>query len=182
MTDDRFDAARDWLTSHGAATMAHPGGTLLDHLNRVARRLQSWGQPAEIALAGLAHAAYGTAGFADHLITPGRRGELVHIIGERAEELVYCYGACVRDLAYPQFAGSEPFTLTDRFTGSAVQLDDAGARAFVALTFANEIDVMTHNAELADRHGTALHDLATAADHWLAAAARPDIPLLRGLP
>jgi hypothetical protein len=162
--------------------VTHPGGTLLDHLNRVARRLQSWGHSPEIALAGLTHAAYGTAGFADHLITPGRRSELVHVIGGHAEELVYRYGACVRDLAYPQFARSEPFTLTDRFTGSAVRLDDADTRAFIALTFANEIDVMTHNAELADRHGTALHDLAIAVDHWLTDAARPDIPLLRGLP
>jgi hypothetical protein len=102
MTDDRFDAARDWLASHETAMVTHPGGTLLDHLNRVARRLQSWGHSPEIALA--------------------------------------------------------------------------------ALTLANEIDVMTHNAELADRHGTALHDLAIAADHWLTDAARPDIPLLRGLP
>ncbi|WP_248488871.1 DUF6817 domain-containing protein [Tsukamurella sp. PLM1] len=173
-----MDAGTDWLDSHGAGRVAHPGGTLRDHLLRVADRLAAWQLPQAVQTAGLTHAAYGTAGFDDQLIPFTARAELRVVIGEDAENIVYQYGACDRSTSYPQFPGCDPFVLNDRFTGRALTLTDAETRAFVALTFANEIDVMQHNTSLAQKHGDALHALALKSQHWLPPAAHPDLPLL----
>jgi hypothetical protein len=59
----REQAVRTWLRARGAETVAHPGGTLYAHLGRVHDRLAALGHPPQVALAGLAHAAYGTDGF-----------------------------------------------------------------------------------------------------------------------
>ena len=174
----RTEEAADWLREHGAAGIAHPGGTLFEHLDRVAVRLGAWGCPESVQLAGLAHAAYGTAGFDDALISPEQRDELREVIGPDAEALVYLYGACDRSTSYPQFPLGNSFTLADRFTGDDMRLTAEETRAFVALTFANEIDVMQHNDELAQKHGRALYDLAARSLHWLPDSARDDLALL----
>lgn len=118
------------------------------------------GMPESVQLAALTHTAYGTVGFDDQLIPIADRDELRAVIGAAAESLVYVYGACDRATSYPQFAGREPFTLEDRYTGDEMVLDEPETRAFVALTFANEIDVMHNNAQLAAQHGNALYELA----------------------
>ena len=41
MIDHRFPAACAWLEAHRAGAMDHPGGTLLEHLRRVAARLDA---------------------------------------------------------------------------------------------------------------------------------------------
>ncbi len=171
--------ALEWLDEHGAGDVPHPGGTLLAHLVRVADRLAAWGSPEAVRLAGLTHAAYGTAGFDDQLIGPERRVELRAVIGAEAEVLVYQYGACDRTTSYPQFAGTKPFALDDRFLGGQMRLTEDETRAFVSVTFANEIDVMQHNAELAERHGAALYALALSSTHWLPGTAFGDLSLLR---
>ncbi|RDB45578.1 hypothetical protein [Tsukamurella tyrosinosolvens] len=61
-----------------------------------------------------------------------------------------------------------------------MRLGDAETRAFVALTVANEIDVMQHNAGLAARHGSSLRALAHESAHWLPATALRDLDLLTG--
>jgi hypothetical protein len=55
------------LLVRGADELEHAGGTLYVHLHRVAKRLTSLGASDTLALAGLAHAAYGTDGFPTHL-------------------------------------------------------------------------------------------------------------------
>lgn len=175
-----MDAALAWLDRHGAGDVAHRGGTLRGHLVRVADRLAAWGLSDVVRLAGLTHAAYGTAGFEDHLITPAQRDDLRAAIGAEAEALVYTYGACDRSTSYPQFPGGEPVRLSDRFTGDEMRLGDAETRAFVALTVANEIDVMQHNAGLAARHGSSFRALAHESAHWLPATALRDLDLLTG--
>jgi hypothetical protein len=55
------------LAERGAASLDHPGGTLLEHLVRVANLLDEWGASVDLAMARLAHAAYGTEGFDDAL-------------------------------------------------------------------------------------------------------------------
>ena len=175
---DLTDAALRWLDLHNARTITHPGGTLRDHLSRVAARLHDWGGPKAVELAALTHAAYGTAGFNDHMITTDHRPELQSVIGTDAEHLVYLYGACDRRTSYSQFPASIPFTLIDRFTGETMKLTAAETRAFVAITFANEIDVMQHNDALAIEHGQTLFDLGIRSAHWLPDEARTDLNLL----
>jgi hypothetical protein len=153
-------AAVDLLTERGANTLAHPGGTLLAHLERVHATLRSWGVPDAVALAGLTHAAYGTDGFPQPLLELSERATLRAAIGEDAERIVYAYCGCDRDAVYPRLSLADP-VFRDRFTGLDHHLDAAGLRAFADLTAANEIDVVTHNVEIMAGAGTALWSLFT---------------------
>jgi len=135
----RFVAAR--LRDRGAALIEHPGGTLLGHLRRVARRLKARGAAGWLALAGFCHAAYGTAGFPRALFALAERPLLVSWIGARAEALVYLYCACDRRSAP---GDGWPATVGDRFTGAPVSPSVPVQRALLELTIANEEDVLAH--------------------------------------
>lgn len=164
---DSDGAVQQWLVRHGADSMVHPGGTLLDHLNRVAARLADWRASDDVRVAGLCHAAYGTDGFAAALIEPASRAELRKLIGVRAEHLVYLYGSCERSMVYPQLNNHAAVNFANRFTGKIVPAPAADTRAFVEITAANEIDVMLHNQELANKHAQSFYQLLSAARHWL---------------
>ncbi|MER0443501.1 VOC family protein [Streptomyces sp. Edi4] len=149
----------EFLAGRGAARMPHPGGTLLDHLRRVARLLADWDVEPEVQLAGLCHAAYGTDGFDASLLALTEREVLAELIGERAEALVYLYASCDRGAVYPRLGSGLPLLFRDRFTGREHTPPDADVRAAVTITAANELDVLAHNAELAERHGPGLYGL-----------------------
>jgi hypothetical protein len=133
------------LEERGAATIEHPGGSLLAHLVRVSRILEDWGAPPELVAAGLCHAAYGTDGFPQALLTTDERTVLASIIGRRAELIVYFYCSADRADLHPQI-GAEPATTTvihrDRFDGRESEPSAALVRAFAELTFANELDLL----------------------------------------
>ena len=90
----------DLLGSCGAATVAHPGGDLLTHLLRTEQILRAWDEPDDVCLAGLAHALYGTAGFAVELLPLSSRPIAQAVMGEAAEALVYLYCSCDRAATY----------------------------------------------------------------------------------
>ncbi|NNH74954.1 hypothetical protein HLB23_34760 [Nocardia uniformis] len=152
------ERAERFLRDRGADAIAHPGGTLLAHLIRVADVLADWGADADVQLAGLCHATYGTDGFDRSLLDPSARQQLSTLLGERAEALVYLYGSCDRSAVYPRL-DTAPIVFRDRFTGLDHEPAAADLRAFMEITAANELDVMAHNAELAARHGAALYGL-----------------------
>jgi hypothetical protein len=166
-SDDR-SAIEQFLRSRGAADMPHPGGTLLEHLLRVSRRLAEWGAPPEVQIAGLCHATYGTDGFAPHLLDLADRAVLVELIGERAEALVHLYASCDRAATYPRLRGGERPVFRNRFADAdrADRADHADhdpdaedLRAFLEITTANELDVFEHNEDLAIRYGPGLYRL-----------------------
>lgn len=134
------DRAVAWLRELGAEDLAHPGGTLLAHLERVQELLGSWGARPALRRAGLCHAFYGTDGFGTALLPLARRAELAAVIGEEAEGIVYLYAACDRAASYPTLAREEA-AFRDRFTGRvhspAVEL----RRDLVELSAANELDL-----------------------------------------
>lgn len=146
------------LASRGAASIPHPGGTLLAHLERVGTLLGQWGARPTVRLAGLCHAWYGTDGFAAALGDLAHRDELAAIIGGEAEELVYFYASCDRRSSYPQLA--RPGGLfKDRFTGTLSCPPDALRRDFAELTAANELDIARVNPQSRARYGAALREL-----------------------
>jgi hypothetical protein len=151
-----MDAAIKLLTERGAATMPHPGGTLLAHLERVHATLRSWHVPDAVALAGLTHAAYGTDGFPQPLLALTERPLLRAVVGVDAERIVYAYCGCDRATVYPGLGEPDP-AFRDRFTGH--HLDDVDLPAFAHITAANEIDVATHNADVLREHGDGLRRL-----------------------
>jgi hypothetical protein len=153
-------AAVAFLRDLGAADLAHPGGTLLAHLQRVERQLAEWGARPALRLAGLCHACYGTDGFPDALLPPGHRAELAAVIGAEAEALVYLYGSCDRKAAYPALAEDDG-VFQDRFTGRAHVPEAGPRRDFAELTAANELDLARLDPAFRGRWGPALLGLFT---------------------
>jgi hypothetical protein len=163
---------RDFLTGRGARELAHPGGTLYEHLVRVADLLAGWGADIDLQAAGLCHACYGTDGYPHALLALSDRPVLADLIGTRAESLVYLYGSCDRDAVYPALETAGPVSFRDRFTGQMLTLSEAEVRPFIELTTANELDVIRHNPAAAAQYGTALRRLFTRARPRLTDAAR----------
>ena len=161
----------EFLRSRGAADLAHPGGTLLEHLTRVRRRLADWGALPEVQIAGLCHAAYGTDGFARSLLDLAERAVLIELIGERAEKLVYLYASCDRAAVYPRLREGRQPVFHDRFTQTDHEPDTEDLRAFLEITAANELDVFAHNEDLATRHGPGLYRLLEPVRALLSASA-----------
>jgi hypothetical protein len=148
-----------FLEEHGAVRIPHPGGTLLQHLRRVAACLAQWGAASSLWAAGYCHASYGTDGFDTPLIGLDERALLRELIGPAAERQVYIYASCDRAEVYPRIDGAPAVHFRDRFRGEFVTLADQELRAFAELTVANELDLLKHNSEFAERHGARLASL-----------------------
>ncbi|HKU40851.1 MAG TPA: alpha/beta hydrolase [Polyangiales bacterium] len=157
---------RDLLTQRGAAALAHPGGTLLEHLSRTAHRLESWGGSPALVRAGLWHAAYGTQGFATVLFAWTERDTVCAAIGEEAEALVYAYCALDRT--------RWPEVVADRLRGDVLIAPDRLRTALAELTAANELDVLQH-AQLDEAQRAAIGRQLRAAQAWLSPAAASDV-------
>jgi len=165
-----IEAVAEALASRGAAGIAHPGGTLLAHLERVHALLTEWGARPALRLAGLCHAWYGTDGFQPALGDPHRREELAAITGAEAERLVYVYASCDRRFSYPHLAKrAGPFK--DRFTGTVHRPPLRLRRDFAELTAANELDIAAVNPDLRAQHGQDLLRLFTSWQALLSDAA-----------
>ena len=159
--DPAITAVMDALASRGAAKIAHPGGTLLAHLQRVGALVGQWGARPALRLTGLCHAWYGTDGFDAMLGGLALRDELAAIIGTEAEHLVYFYASCDRRVSYPQLA--EPAGLfRNRFTGAVACPPLTLRRDFAELTVANELDITGVNPRARVRYGAGLLELFTA--------------------
>jgi hypothetical protein len=143
------------LEAGGAATIAHPGGTLLSHLVRTADLLARWGASQDLVIAGLCHAAYGTDGFDVGLLDVDDRARLVEVIGATAESIVYLYASCDRRFTYPEIAAGRR-AFRNRFTGQVSYLSLSLRHHFMELTFANELDIAAHNPASTDTDWTRL--------------------------
>lgn len=159
-----------YLRTLGAEEIEHPGGTLLQHLRRVSRLLESWGARRALQLAGLCHAFYGTDGFAPSLLPLDSRDELARRIGGEAEEIVYFYASCDRKVSYRDPAG-ESGTFRDRFTGRVFAPDQRHRRDFAELTAANELDLADSNPAFRTEWGDGLLHLLTRLRPLLSAPA-----------
>jgi len=147
---------QEFLLDRGAGRLPHPGGTLYEHLVRVAALLAEWGASEDLQAAGLCHACYGTAGYPHPLLGPDKRPALGALAGARAETLVYLYGSCDRAAVHPALKEPGPVLFRDRFTGRTYTPPERDIRAFTELTAANELDIIRHDTALAARHGGAL--------------------------
>jgi hypothetical protein len=142
--DDRSvetEAIEAFLEGRGAATLEHPGGTLLAHLRRTSHVLEQWGAPEALVVAGLAHAVYGTDGFPQALAALDERPAVRDLLGEEAEAIVYEYAASDRSVTWPGIDG-ERAPYRDRFTGEERTIEGGALRAYWTLTTANELDLV----------------------------------------
>jgi hypothetical protein len=151
--------AVQFLDGRGAATIEHPGGTLLAHLARTHRQLLAWNASEDLALAGLCHATYGTDGFRRPLLDRSSRRHLIDVIGPTAEHIVYLYASCDREFLYPQIGATPAPTFRDRFTGATSTPSTEQLHHFLELTFANELDIVAASSEFAAEHGTSIAEM-----------------------
>ncbi|MFE9425087.1 DUF6817 domain-containing protein [Kitasatospora sp. NPDC006697] len=180
VSDAGADADADaLLRSLGAAEIAHPGGTLLAHLHRVAGLLAGWGARPELRSAGLCHACYGTDGFAVPLLPLDRRAELAAVIGQAAEDIVFTYAGCERAATYRALTADPP-AFHDRFTGRSFRPTPAQQRDFAELTAANELDLVRQDPVFRERHGPGLLALFTRWGPLLSGPARRTVTELLG--
>jgi 2OG-Fe(II) oxygenase superfamily len=90
----RVPAAADviaFLGRAGARSVAHSGGTLLDHLVGVAAILADWECDRDLCLAGLLHSIYGTASFDEQMFGEADRTRIASVAGRRAEQLAWLF-------------------------------------------------------------------------------------------
>lgn len=136
-----MDAVIAFLTEHGADTLEHPGGTLLAHLRRTADTLERWGCSADLVLAGLAHATYGTDGFPVPLVPLDERPAVREVLGEAAEAIVYRYCASDRRVTWKEL-DADPVPFRDRFTDEAGTITGDHLAEYWTLSVANELDLV----------------------------------------
>ncbi|GHE92870.1 DUF6817 domain-containing protein [Streptomyces fumanus] len=160
------DRAVALLRELGAADVAHPGGTLLVHLQHVQARLARWQARPALQLAGLCHAFYGTDGFPTALLPLDRRHELAAVIGTEAESLVYLYAACDREATYPALDRADA-AFHDRFTGRSHVPGARSRRDFAELSAANELDLAVTDPAFLGTWGPPLLALFTRVRHLL---------------
>lgn len=166
------DRAVALLRDFGAGSIAHPGGTLLTHLQRVQARLATWKARPALRLAGLCHAFYGTDGFPAALLPLDRRDDLAAVIGAEAEAIVYLYASCDRKATYPALHQADA-AFHDRFTGRSHVPGPQARRDFTELSAANELDLAVIDPAFRAEWGPALLTLFTrvrdllSADAWL---------------
>jgi hypothetical protein len=154
------DQAMALLRELGAADIAHPGGTLVAHLQRVRGQLAVWGARPALQVAGLCHAFYGTDGFPTALLSPDSRAELAEVIGAEAEAIVYLYASCDRKATYPTLADADG-AFRNRFTGRLHTPELQLRRDFAELSAANELDLARVDSAFREQWGAGLLALFT---------------------
>ncbi|MFH9066432.1 DUF6817 domain-containing protein [Streptomyces coeruleorubidus] len=148
------------LRELGAGDIAHPGGTLGAHLQRVQGQLAAWGARPALQVAGLCHACYGTDGFPTALLSPDSRAELAEVIGAEAEAIVYLYASCDRKATYPTLADADG-SFRNRFTGRLHTPEPQLRRDFAELSAANELDLARIDFAFREKWGAELLALFT---------------------
>lgn len=167
MSCDKFQQ----LAELGAGDFEHLNGDLLTHLKGTQKLLKHWGANTVICDAGLYHAAYGTAGFEQSMISLNRRDKIAAIIGKQAERLVYLYSSCDRDYTFAHIT-SEKIEFRDRFNDSYFELASKQMTDFCELTVANEMELVLSDKSFKKQYGAALLELFDMMQPHLSEAAK----------
>lgn len=165
---DKFKA----LANLGAGEFEHLDGSLIEHLNGTKEILARWGGSQMLQDAGLYHAAYGTAGFEESLASTDQREKIAAIIGAEAEEIVYQYCACDRQVFFANLGQSPDPLFKNRFTGESYHLAETMLRDFCELTAANEIEIAIDNPDFIEEHGASLAGIIRDMTPYLSVTAK----------
>lgn len=168
------------LSELGAGDFEHLDGSLIEHLRGTRDLLDKWSASDVLKDAGLYHAAYGTAGFDENLVSTSQRSEISQIIGREAEEIVYQYCACDRNHFFTQFGAVDDPEFKNRFTGEFYQLSSDLMLQFCELTAANETEIAIDNPKFIADHGTGLNSLFMRMAPYLSEAAKAKTAMVFG--
>ena len=147
------------LAELDAGEFQHLDGSLIDHLKGTKEILRKWEASISLQDAGLYHAAYGTAGFSQSLVSTDQREKVAGIIGVAAEEIVYQYCASDRETFFSRIGRDLRPIFPNRFTGESYTLSEGVLRDFCELTAANEIEIAIDNPEFLGQYGAELKGL-----------------------
>lgn len=160
------------LADLGAGDFQHLNGSLASHLKATQALLDQWGASSVVSTAGLFHAAYGTAGFEQHMVSLAQRQHIATIIGREAEALVYLYCSCDRSKVFPTLGQHDEIQFKDRFTGDEFVLCALQAQQFCELTAANELELVMASASFRAQYGEAIFSLLTSMTPFLSEKAQ----------
>jgi hypothetical protein len=168
------------LSELGAGDFDHIDGNLIDHLQGTQKLLKEWSASTALELAGLYHAAYGTAGFEEVLVSVEQRNKISQIIGSEAEDIVYLYCACDRDYFWPQIGVVSAPEFKNRFTGKLFQLSSKQFHDFCELTVANEIEIAMDNPSFINEYGQSLYSTFKNMRNYISKSAYTSVELVLG--
>ncbi len=169
------------LAELDAGEFQHLDGSLIDHLKGTKDILERWGASISLQDAGLYHAAYGTAGFSQRLVSTDQREKVVDIIGGAAEDIVYQYCASDRETFFSRIGRDLCPIFPNRFTGESYVLSERMLRDFCELTAANEIEIAIDNPEFLGKYGAELKDLFIQMAPYLSRVAQQHTSVVFGL-
>jgi hypothetical protein len=161
----------DKLKELGAGEFAHLNGPLVAHLTGTYELLVNWGNNETLCRAGLYHAVYGTSGYADQLVKLKNRNMIQTLIGEDAENIVYDYCACHREIFWPQIGMNAKPIFKNRFTNDEYSVGIEWLKNFCELTVANELEIAKNSNSFIEEYGTELRSLFMRMKSYLSAAA-----------
>ncbi len=168
------------LAKLDAGEFQHLDGSLIDHLKGTQDILARWGASTELQDAGLYHAAYGTAGFSESLVSTDQREKIASIIGSEAEEIVYQYCASDRETFFSRIGRDSNPVFPNRFTGKTYSLTENMLRDFCELTAANEIEIAIDNPDFLGQYGAELKELFLQMTPYLSAFAQQEVTKVFG--
>ena len=164
--------ALSFLKELGADKVPHLANRfLLEHLIETYRILADWDHDSPVTLAGLMHSVYGTIAFQRACLAPSERQRLRAVIGERAERLVYLFGAMDRDLFLDHLGSNR---IVSRFGDGEIAVSDAETRIMCEILFANDLDlaIAKKGADRPDKIEKKLGPLFNKTAEYLSAAAK----------
>jgi hypothetical protein len=163
------------LIELGAGEFEHVDGSLIAHLESTRCLLKAWNASDVLQDAGLYHAAYGTSAFVQHLFELSQREEVAKVIGSDAENIVYHYCACDRDVFFAQFGEVDTPVFHDRITTKKSTICCELLQQLCELTAANETEIAINNPDFLAEHGAGLVDLFSRMQHFLSLSAQRKI-------
>lgn len=169
------------LRAMGAGEFTHFNGSLEAHLHGTYELLRDWGAKPALCNAGLFHAAYGTDGFDEHLLSLDSRAKIAEIIGDEAEQIVYLYCACDRSYVFESIRPNRPIQFHNRFTHQYFELTEEQGRDFCMLTVANELEIAAQSTVFVNQHGEALRKLFANMTHFLPPPATDRVKAVLGV-
>lgn len=144
--DPEIAGALALLDEIGAEDVAHPRGTLADHLHGTYDILRRWDCTPQVYRAGLYHSVYGTDVFQTVTLAPDARDKVAAAIGSDAERLAYLYCALVRDSLYENLSvGGPPYRLRDRSDGSLIEITRDEYASLITIDLANRLEQLPHS-------------------------------------
>jgi hypothetical protein len=152
-----------FLQRRGAGSAPHMRNTLLGHLRAVHDVLVGGQGPGWLAAAGLLHSWYGSQRLDYEMGGAADRPVLQRLLGARAEELVWIYGACDFQFLCAAVARDGRPAYRDRRTGEVRELPPSVLLPLCELMVANEVELATRSGTYRQKK---LHLLQAIAAGW----------------